>query len=330
MIIFLLKYSLQIGCDKKFYLLAKEQPTTTVIARITMPSIVDNFHRLQDWHGFLQQCESSQASFVAQQDLAAEHCRQRESILTKPGGSLGRLEDLTSWFYRTRGVYDNLSPEKLLAHVLVFAGNHGVAENQVSAFPPIVTAAMVKNFVDGGAAINQLAQYAHASLQVVSMNDLAPTKNFANPEEPTPAMTEQECCDAMKLGFQSVDKNSHVVVLGEMGIANSTAAAAICHALYGGEVESWVGRGTGIDDAMLGNKQQAVKHGVAQYKKYRAAQATNPDQIVGQGLGALEFLGGFEMAGMAGAMVAGLYHHIPIILDSYVTVASLACLAQHV
>ncbi|MDI9313204.1 MAG: nicotinate-nucleotide--dimethylbenzimidazole phosphoribosyltransferase [Hydrotalea sp.] len=280
----------------------------------------NNLKTLADWRGLLTTIEHAMQGFSAKQAAAAMACAARENALTKPAGSLGRLEDLSQWFYKTRGVYDNISSEKLLSTILVFAGNHGVAvDGGVSAFPPIVTAMMVKNFNDGGAAINQMARWTNAKLNVISMNDLQPTNNFATMTEPTPAMTEEKFCQALKTGFDAVDKNTHLVVLGEMGIGNSTAASAICHCLYGGDVAHWVGRGTGINDETLAHKQSAVAQGVAQYQKLFAGK---------KGLETLQFFGGFEMAGIMGAIIAGLYHHIPIILDSYVTVATFACLTS--
>ncbi|MGI9461792.1 MAG: nicotinate-nucleotide--dimethylbenzimidazole phosphoribosyltransferase [Alphaproteobacteria bacterium] len=282
--------------------------------------MITNFNQLKNWYGFLQTIETALQKFSAHQALAGKHCQMRENTLTKPIESLGRLEQLSHWFYHTRGIYDNLPPEKLITKVLVFAGNHGVAANQVSAFPAIVTEAMVKNFETNGAAINQLAKWAKTKLEIIPMNNLLANQNFANKQKPTPALNQQEFCTAINIGFQAIDKTYHAIVLGEMGIANSTAAAAICHCLYGGNIKHWVGRGTGIDDHILTNKQQAVKIGVKQYQKLYGNK---------KGLITLQFFGGFEMAAIAGAIIAGLYHHIPIILDSYTTIACLACLAPH-
>ena len=283
--------------------------------------VTNSLLRLADWRALLLRIEDNAKEFSEKKTLAAKQCAAREGTLTKPAGSLGRLEHLSQWFYETRGVYDNIDPKKFIGHVLVFAGNHGVAQSgAVSAFPPVVTAMMVENFDKGGAAINQLANWAKATLRVVPMNNLQPTNDFATTTKPTAAMDEKQFCNALAVGFNAVDKHAHAVVLGEMGIGNSTAASAICHCFYGGAVAQWVGRGTGIDDKTLAHKQTAVTNGVAQYQ-----------QLFGnkRGLETLQFFGGFEMAAIMGAIIAGLYHHVPIILDSYVTVATFACLAPY-
>ena len=165
----------------------------------------------------------------------------RNTQLTKPPGSLGRLEDLAIWYAGWRGAE---RPELSHCQITVFAGNHGIAARGVSAFPQDVTAQMVANFRAGGAAVNQLASVAGARLDVVALQIDLPTADFTK----GPAMTEAEFCKAFTAGWQAVDPAAELFVAGEMGIGNTTAAAAISAALFGGDGEKWVGRGTGVDD----------------------------------------------------------------------------------
>ena len=168
----------------------------------------------------------------------------RNGQLTKPPGSLGRLEELAVWYAGWRG---DARPEIKSPQVIVFAGNHGVTAQGVSAFPAEVTVQMVLNFQHGGAAINQLSKAAGAKLDVHALNLEVPTADFTQ----GPAMSEEEAVEALLTGWNSVDEDTDLLVVGEMGIGNTTSAAAIAHALYGGEAEDWVGRGTGVDDAGL-------------------------------------------------------------------------------
>jgi len=238
-------------------------------------------------------------------NAAAEHNAQ----LTKPPGALGRLEDLAIWFAGWRGTP---TPQISNPQVVVFAGNHGVAARGVSAFPPEVTAQMVINFQHGGAAINQICKSVGAALDVVALELDRPTADFSQ----GPAMDEADFIKALQIGWQAVGVNTDVLVVGEMGIANTTAGAAIAHALLGGASEDWVGRGTGVTDAGLKLKAQVVAE----------ALAANPAAF-GDGLEALRCLGGRELAAMAGAIVAARARSIPVILDGFIcSAAALALL----
>src|SRR5207248_6487796 len=152
----------------------------------------------------------------------------REQELTKPAGALGRLEELAAWL----AIWQGRHPPTL-NHLLtqVFAGNHGVAARGVSAYPAAVTAQMVQNFIAGGAAVNQLCRVLDAGLKVYEMSLDTPTGDIVV----EPAMSEAECAKAMAYGMMAVEPGIDVLALGEMGIGNTTAAAALCAALFGGE-----------------------------------------------------------------------------------------------
>ena len=182
--------------------------------------------------------------------------RARQDCLTKPAGSLGRLEDLAVFFagWQTQEV-----PQIKHAQAVVFAGNHGICAQNVNPFPQEVTAQMVANFKAGGAAINQLCQVNGADLSVVDLDLDKPTADFTL----APAMTAAECLAALNAGAAAVSPNASVLILGEMGIGNSTVGAALATAAFGGEAADWVGRGTGSDDAGVQRKVGRVHlHGV--------------------------------------------------------------------
>ena len=239
---------------------------------------------------------------------AVEAARARNMQLTKPPGALGRLEDLAIWYAGWRA-----DPRPTLAHpqVIVFAGNHGVVAQGVSAFPAEVTVQMVANFEAGGAAVNQLAQAFGAEMSVVSLELERPTADFTT----GPAMTEVEAVAALAAGWQAVNPAADLLVVGEMGIGNTTSAAAIAHALFGGTPGEWTGRGTGVDDVGLANKTRAVAAGVA------ANPARDPLQV-------LAALGGREVAAMAGAIARAHDLRIPVILDGFICCAAAAVLAE--
>lgn len=232
----------------------------------------------------------------------------RNASLTKPPGSLGRLEALAIWHAGWRGAE---RPVVAAPQVVIFAGNHGVAARGVSAFPPEVTAQMVANFEAGGAAINQLAAAAGARLDVVPLALDRPTGDIAE----GPAMEEAEFCAAVSRGWASVAADTDLLVAGEMGIANTTAAAALATALYGGPAEAWTGRGTGLDDAALARKTAVVT----------AALAANPGAAA-EPLEALRCLGGRELAAMAGAILRARQGRVPVILDGFICCAAAAVL----
>ncbi|WP_371154856.1 nicotinate-nucleotide--dimethylbenzimidazole phosphoribosyltransferase [Jannaschia sp. 2305UL9-9] len=235
---------------------------------------------------------------------AAAAAADRNGQLTKPPGALGRLEDLAQWYCGWRG---DGRARVSAPQVLVFAGNHGVAARGVSAFPAEVTAQMVANFQAGGAAINQLSDLAGATMDVHALDLDRPTADFTQ----GPAMTEGDACAAFAIGWNAVSVDADVLVTGEMGIGNTTAAAAIAAALLGGD--DWVGRGTGVDDVGLERKRAVVADGLA----------ANPGR---SGLEVLTALGGREIAAMAGAIAGARARGIPVILDGFICCAAALCL----
>ncbi|QYK43154.1 MAG: nicotinate-nucleotide--dimethylbenzimidazole phosphoribosyltransferase [Paracoccaceae bacterium] len=240
--------------------------------------------------------------------------QNRQGQLTKPPGSLGRLEDLAVWYAGWRG---EARPVLARPQVVIFAGNHGVAARGVSAFPAAVTAQMVANFEAGGAAINQLSRVAGAAMSVVALDLDRPTADFTEGA----AMSVREVMQALAAGWEAVDPAADLLVVGEMGIGNTTSAAAIACALYGGDPAQWVGRGTGVDDAGLARKTEAVAAGVA---RHGGADAGVPP------LETLRCLGGREIAAMAGAIARARVERIPVILDGFITCAAAAVLHEAV
>ncbi|MCK4939291.1 MAG: nicotinate-nucleotide--dimethylbenzimidazole phosphoribosyltransferase, partial [Rhodospirillaceae bacterium] len=216
---------------------------------------------------------------------AAKSAAEREPQLTKPGGSLGRLEELSSWAAAWQGQYP---PSMKRPNVHVFAGNHGVVARGVSAFPAEVTVQMVQNFEHGGAAINQLCDSVGAGLCVEAMDLDNPTNDFTK----EPAMSEDECVEAISFGMNVIDEASDVACLGEMGIGNTTSAAAIAFALFGGDAASWTGPGTGIDKDAVALKAKVVA---------QALEKNKP--LIKDGLDVLMCLGGRELAAIAGAVL---------------------------
>ena len=230
--------------------------------------------------------------------------RSRDSVLTKPPGALGRLEGLAEWLAGWRG---RVALERV--QVAVFAGNHGVTARGVSAFPAEVTVQMVANFQAGGAAINQLAQAFGAEMSVHALALDRPTGDFTE----GPAMTEAELVEALSVGWQAVDPDADLFIAGEMGIGNTTSAAAIAAALFGGM--GWAGRGTGVDDAGLARKEAAVAAGLAAH----AGHLDDPFEV-------LRRLGGREIAAMTGAYLAARMHRVPVVLDGFISCAAAAVL----
>ena len=248
------------------------------------------------------------ASFPKRNAAAQADAFARNGMLTKPPGALGRLEDIAIWYAGWRG---EEAPTIETPQVIVFAGNHGITKQGISAFPAEVTAQMVYNFQAGGAAINQLSKAFGASLDVHALDLEIPTADFTE----TAAMTEAEVIAALLTGWGSVNPQSDLMVTGEMGIGNTTSAAAIASAIFGGMGEDWVGRGTGVDDDGLNRKAQAVDLGVALH----AGGGTEPLEI-------LRCLGGRELAAMVGAIARARVEGIPVILDGFICTAAAAVL----
>lgn len=259
----------------------------------------------------LDELRALMAQMPGQDSAAVAGAQARNGQLTKPPGALGRLEDLAIWYAGWRG---DARPSINAPQVIVFAGNHGVAARGVSAFPPEVTVQMVANFEHGGAAINQLASAFGARMDVVALDLETPTADFTT----AAAMGEAEVVAALRAGWDAVDAGSDLLVVGEMGIGNTTSAAAIAARLFGGAAADWTGRGTGVEGDALALKTQVVADGLA-----RHADA-------GDGLDVLMRLGGRELAGMAGAIARARALRIPVIMDGFICTAAAACLEHTV
>jgi nicotinate-nucleotide--dimethylbenzimidazole phosphoribosyltransferase len=261
------------------------------------------FDSLDDIRSFCRDLPAGDAN-------AANVATQRQQMLTKPPGSLGRLEELAIWLARWQR---REIPRLDRVTITVFAGNHGVAARGVSAYPQAVTGQMVTNFAAGGAAINQIARLAGADLKVVPIELDRPTRDFTV----APAMDSDEFLSAVDIGYRTVPRDSDLLVVGEMGIANTTTAAMLCAALLGGDAARWTGRGTGVDDSGLARKRAAIE---AAIDFHRA--------ISGDPLGVAAAMGGRELAAIAGAILAARHHQIPVLLDGFVATAAVVPLVR--
>ncbi|GEO98943.1 nicotinate-nucleotide--dimethylbenzimidazole phosphoribosyltransferase [Methylobacterium haplocladii] len=234
--------------------------------------------------------------------------RARDAVLTKPAGALGRLETLVEWLAVWQG---KATPTLDRPLVCVFAGSHGVTARGVSAFPDAVNRQMLDNFSAGGAAINQLCAAYGLGFKVFDLAIDLPTGDICE----GPALDEKATVATMAFGMEAVAAGTDCLAIGEMGIGNTTIAAAIYCALWGGEPAHWVGRGTGVDAAGLARKAEAI----ALALKTHAGHLDDP-------LGVLARLGGREIAAMAGAILAARLQRIPVVLDGYVSTAAAAVL----
>ena len=261
------------------------------------------FDSLDDIRSFCRDLPDGDAS-------AAEAATQRQQALTKPSGSLGRLEELAIWLarWRRRDI-----PRLDRVTIAVFAGNHGVAAHGVSAYPQAVTEQMVANFAGGGAAINQIAKLAGAGLMVVPIELNRPTRDFTV----APAMDADEFLNAVDVGYRAVPTDSDLLAVGEMVIANTTTAATLCTALLGGGAARWAGRGTGVDDAGLARKRAAIETALDFHRA-----------ILGDPLAVAAALGGRELAAIAGAILAARRYRVPVLLDGFVATAAIVPLAR--
>lgn len=245
------------------------------------------------------------ASDLPTADTASmDAARARQDSLTKPPGALGKLEDIAvfmaGWQRTERPKIEN-------AQALVFAGNHGICDQGVNPFPQAVTAQMVLNFEAGGAAINQLCRANGAELTVIPLELDRPTRDFTK----SPAMSEAETVAALNTGAAALDTGADILLLGEMGIGNSTVAAALACASFGGAPEDWVGAGTGSDADGMALKARVIAAGIARHG------TENPLQ-------SLAHLGGREQAAICGAVLAARAASIPVLLDGYICTAATA------
>ncbi|MEM0900777.1 MAG: nicotinate-nucleotide--dimethylbenzimidazole phosphoribosyltransferase [Pseudomonadota bacterium] len=233
--------------------------------------------------------------------------RQRDAQLTKPPGSLGRIEEIAEWL----AAWTGRSPAVTRPMVAVFAGNHGVVDRGVSPYPQSVTAAMVENFAAGGAAINQICIAHDLGLKIFDLALEVPTEDIASDA----AMDERTCAATMAFGMECIAGGTDLLCLGEMGIGNTTVAAAIYCALYGGEPDDWVGPGTGHDESGVKLKADVVRQAI----ELNEGNLSDPLEV-------LRRLGGREIAAMAGAILAARMQQIPVLIDGFVATAAAAVL----
>ncbi|MBI5198185.1 MAG: nicotinate-nucleotide--dimethylbenzimidazole phosphoribosyltransferase [Nitrospirae bacterium] len=249
--------------------------------------------------------------------------QERLDRLTKPPGSLGRLEELAAWYVQVTGKFPSRPPKKVL---FTFAADHGVAEEGVSAYPKAVTAQMVYNFLRGGAAINVLARHAGIEVRVVDIGvdhefDALPglirrkvacgTQNLAT----GPAMTREQALTAMQVGIElaedSAREGADIIGTGDMGIANTTSSSAITATMTGRPAAEVTGRGTGIGDPILKHKQTVIE---------QAIRINRPDPK--DPVDVLTKVGGFEIAGIAGLILGAAAHRIPVVVDGFISTAA--------
>ncbi len=255
--------------------------------------------------------------------IAQNAARARQDQLTKPTGSLGQLEDLSMQLAAITG---QLKPPLTRKAVIVMAGDHGIAQEGVSAYPAEVTPQMVLNFLHGGAAINVLARQAGARVIIVDVGvnaDFDPlpglkrrkvargTQNMAH----GPALTRTQAEEAIAVGLDIVEeefaKGLDVIATGDMGIGNTSPSAAICAVLTGLPVAQVTGRGTGVDDAGLQHKVLLIE---------RALDVNQPDRS--DPLGVLSKVGGLEIAGLTGVIIGGAAHRLPVVIDGFISGAA--------
>ncbi len=249
--------------------------------------------------------------------------RQRQEILTKPPGSLGRLEQLAS---RLAALQGSLQPRLEQVHITIFAADHGVAVEGVSAFPQAVTGQMVANFITGGAAISVLARELDAVLEVVDVGTIAgsgdlpgvintPVAAGSGNIRRQDAMDEAQLAQALQAGASAVERaqasSAQLFIGGDMGIANTTAAAAIACALLELDPRQLAGPGTGLDAAGVVHKAEVIADALAR-------RPVAPDQP----LVVLRQLGGFEIAALCGAYLRAAQLGLPVLVDGYITTAA--------
>lgn len=236
---------------------------------------------------------------------AADAVDERAAQILRPAGALARLDDVASWM---AGWQRTTAPAVVRPAALIFAADHGVAAAPaVSAYPTDVTAAMLAAYRSGRSTISAFGAIAGATVEAVDVGVGRPTGDI----RVEAALTDERFAECVDAGRDAVDAlDADLLVLGEMGIGNTTAAAAVTAALLGGDPESWVGRGTGVDAEGLGRKQDAVTAAVR-----RVADVTDPLEV-------LREVGGAELAALAGAVAAARARSLPVLLDGYVVTAS--------
>lgn len=235
--------------------------------------------------------------------------RDRSNQILRPAGALARLDEIAIFIASWQ---QTLSPKVLNPKILIFASNHGIADAGVSNYPSEVTEAMVKAFQNGVSSINAIGRLVNAEVDVIDVGVKTPTKDFRYED----SMSSEEFETAFFQGVEAVDAiDTDLLVVGEMGIGNTSAAAAVAAATFGDGATQWVGHGTGVDEEGFRRKQAAVAEGLARVRK---ADGQN------QSLDMLRRLGGKEMVAIGGAVVAARHRRIPVLLDGYVVASALA------
>ncbi len=248
---------------------------------------------------------------------------ERARGVLRPAGALARLDDVACWLAAWQR-----SPEPVVARpaAVVFVADHGVVSEGVSAYPPEVTLSMLRALREGSATAAVMAESVGANLAVVDVGVGNPTGNLRR----EPALDADRFAESLEEGRKAIaDLDTDLLVVGEMGIGNTTAAAAVCATLFGGSTDAWCGTGTGLDDAGLARKVAVVEDA-----RQRAGPCAEPLEVLRQ-------VGGAELVAIAGAVVEARRRSIPVLLDGYVTTAAVApleaqapgaldhCLAAH-
>ena len=263
---------------------------------------------------------------ISEQTL--QEANERQLQLTKPPGSLGKLEELAIKF---SAVQKTQQPKIDNVHISIFAADHGIANENVSAFPQVVTTEMVKNFARGGAAISVLAKELGAKLEVIDLGTVveagelggvissriaAGTANFANQA----AMTEEQLEQAMNAGVaaveRAIDSDAHVFIGGDMGIANTTSATAMACVYLDKAPVDLAGPGTGLDADGVSHKVKVIEQALSTHE----AGLLNGTEI-------LQYFGGFEIAALTGAYISAAQQGLPVVVDGFIaTAAALAAI----
>ncbi|MDW7739372.1 MAG: nicotinate-nucleotide--dimethylbenzimidazole phosphoribosyltransferase [Bacillota bacterium] len=252
-------------------------------------------------------------------ETATEKTRARMDILTKPQGSLGRMEDLA---VQLAGIHGDFFPCATRKRVVVMAADHGITEEGISAYPSEVTAQMVANFTAGGAAINVLGRQGDVEVQVVDVgvkvDNVLPevkrvrikagTDNFRRKKAMSRKETLQALLAGVKCAEEAAEEGVMILATGEMGIGNTTASSAVMAALTGYDISLVVGRGTGLDDQKLLHKQKVV----AEALEYHKPDPADPIEVLSK-------VGGLEIAALAGLILGAARNRIPVVIDGFIS-----------
>lgn len=249
--------------------------------------------------------------------------QKRLNSLTKPPGSLGRLEELAAWYIQVTGKIPSPPLKKVIC---IFAGDHGVVEEKVSVYPKAVTAQMVYNFLHGGAAISVLAKQAGADVRVIDMGvdhhfgklpgliDRKIDRGTRNMKQGR-AMSRRQALSAIAVGYNLAEeearRGTNLLGTGEMGIGNTTPSSAVTALLTGSPVEAVTGRGTGIDEPTLRLKRAVIEEALRMNRP-------NPDDPID----VLAKVGGYEIAGIVGLLLGAAAHRIPVVVDGFISTAA--------